>query len=310
MIINNLENGEDFHRNDFKTQPSHKYTINKVFYQNVMILLGADRVLINKLMYEDNLANKKDILEKIIKQLENTLTPEEFVLLHDCVTVFVLNYSYRGDKTTVVDYLKDKTNFDEKYSKEDHKRRLIQIFPKNLKYAVERHLLNRNIFTVIDDLCKISLNVLIRNFTVNKQNCFENIKTASEYFSKVYNTSDKNREQTELLKKQFIENVVKINENIYRDFMESGYTFDDFIDIFSRIIATRNFKEDDLSKMIYDKTGTKIFIDESTSFAINKDLVYSDDDYAFGYIGENAEPIGYNLILSQIGDDETVNMNR
>ena len=36
MTINNYENGEDFHINNFKTQPSHKYTINKIFYQNLI----------------------------------------------------------------------------------------------------------------------------------------------------------------------------------------------------------------------------------------------------------------------------------
>lgn len=181
---------------------------------------------------------------------------------------------------------------------------------KNLKYAVKRNLLDKNIFTAIDDLCEISLNVIIRDFTVNKQNSFENIKVASEYFSKVYNTSDQNREQTELLKKLFIENIAKINGNIYHGFMASGYTSDDFIDIFSKIIATHNFKEDDLSKMIYDKTEGKIFIDESTSFAIKRDLVYSDDDYAFGFLDKDAELIGYDLILSKIGNDETVDKKR
>lgn len=38
VVINNPKNGEDYHRNNFKTQPSHKYTINKVSYLKLVMM--------------------------------------------------------------------------------------------------------------------------------------------------------------------------------------------------------------------------------------------------------------------------------
>ena len=306
MTINNYENGEDFHINNFKTQPSHKYTINKIFYQNLMILLGKNRFLFNKLMYEDDLNIKSEILKKIIEELKNVLNKEELTILKDCVNVFTLNYSYHGDKTTITNFLANKKNFDEQMSEEEYKSLLAQNFPKNMKYAIERQLLSKNIFESIDDLCGITLDVIIRNFFNNERSISDNIIDACEYFSKIYNTSKQNSEKTENLKNLLIENIIKINPTIYYDFMESKYSVNDFIDVFSKIIASNDFEQVYLGQIIYDKEKSKIFIDESKSFTLNKEPIYPDGIYPDGTIMfgvtivGNVQPIGYQLNLSEV----------
>lgn len=306
MTINNYENGEDFHINNFKTQPSHKYTINKIFYQNLMILLGKNRFLFNKLMYEDDLNIKSEILKKIIEELKNVLNKEELTILKDCVNVFTLNYSYHGDKTTITNFLANKKNFDEQMSEEEYKSLLAQNFPKNMKYAIERQLLSKNIFESIDDLCGITLDVIIRNFSNNERSISDNIIDACEYFSKIYNTSKQNSEKTENLKNLLIENIIKINPTIYYDFMESKYSVNDFIDVFSKIIASNDFEQEYLGQIIYDKEKSKIFIDESKSFTLNKEPIYPDGIYPDGTIMfgvtivGNVQPIGYQLNLSEV----------
>ena len=301
MTINNYENGEDFHINNFKTQPSHKYTINKIFYQNLMMLLGKNRFLFNKLMYEDDLNIKSDILKKIIEELKNVLNKEEITILKDCVNVFTLNYSYHGDKTTITDFFANKKNFDEQMSEEEYKSLLTQNFPKNMKYAIERQLLSKNIFESIDDLCGITLDVIIRNFSNNEHSISDNIIDTCEYFSKIYNTSKQNSEKTENLKNLLIENIIKINPTIYYDFMESKYSVNDFIDVFSKIIASNDFEQEYLGQIIYDKEKSRIFIDESKSFTLNKEPIYPDGTIMFGdTIVENVQPIGYQLNLSEV----------
>lgn len=305
VTINNRENGEEFHLNDFKTQPSGKYTINKVFYQNLMMILGKNRYLIDTLMYADNIDSKNDILNRIIEITENTLNEKELTALKDCINVFTLNYSYHEDKTTVEDYLKNKKNFDEQLSEEEYKNLLVENFPKNTKYAIERHLLSKNIYESVDELCGITLDVIIRNFSDNEHNDFDNIKDTCEYFSKIYNTSDQNFEKTEILKELFIENVVKINPTIYYDFIGSEYTTNDFIDVFSKIIASNDFKQEYLDKMIYDKENSKISIDELGDFAISKEPIYSDDVIVFGgQVFGNVKPIGYELKLSSVNKSD------
>ena len=305
MTINNLENGEDFHLNDFKTQPSHKYTINKVFYQNLMIILGKNSFLFNKLMYEDNPNIKNDILNRITENLKSILNENELTTLKDCINTFILNYSYHGDKTTIEDYLKNKKNFDNQMSEEEYKNLLIQNFPKNMKYAIERNLLSKNIFEAVDELCGITLDVIIRNFSNNEHSNFDNIRNACEYFSKIYNTSKTNSKKTEILKNLLIENIVKVNPTIYYNFIEGGYTRDDFVDVFSRIIATNDFKQEYLGKMIYDKEKSIIFVDKLNDFVVNKELIYPDGTIMFGnvVIG-NVQPIGYKTELSVINKSD------
>lgn len=109
-----------------------------------MIILGKNSFLFNKLMYEDNPNIKNDILNRITENLKSILNENELTTLKDCINTFILNYSYHGDKTTIEDYLKNKKNFDNQMSEEEYKNLLIQNFPKNMKYAIERNLLVTN----------------------------------------------------------------------------------------------------------------------------------------------------------------------
>ena len=190
-------------------------------------------------------------------------------------------------------------------SEEEYKNLLIQNFPKNMKYAIERNLLSKNIFEAVDELCGITLDVIIRNFSNNEHSNFDNIRNACEYFSKIYNTSKTNSKKTEILKNLLIENIVKVNPTIYYNFIEGGYTRDDFVDVFSRIIATNDFKQEYLGKMIYDKEKSIIFVDKLNDFVVNKELIYPDGTIMFGnvVIG-NVQPIGYKTELSVINKSD------
>lgn len=298
VTINNLENDEEFHRNNFKTQPSHKYTINKVFHQNLMILLGKNSVLINKLMYEDDLDTKKNILDTIIKQLENTLTDEEFILLKDCANVFVLNFSYFGSKETVESRLKNKETVNKGYGDMSYEEYLSRFFPKNFQYATERHLLSKNIFTAIDDLCGITLDVLLSRFANQNRSAFDNIKETSEYFSKIYSTAPQNSPKTELLKALYIKNIAQINPVLYQSFIVSGYNNDDFIEIISKIIATNDFQENHLKEIFYDQSLSKFFVTEAKDYRFTKEPIYDGDFDGMFFPWSKPEPIGYNFVVT------------
>lgn len=298
VTINNLENDEEFHRNNFKTQPSHKYTINKVFHQNLMILLGKNSVLINKLMYEDDLDTKKNILDTIIKQLENTLTDEEFILLKDCANVFVLNFSYFGSKETVESRLKNKETVNKGYGDMSYEEYLSRFFSKNFQYATERHLLSKNIFTAVDDLCGITLNVLLSRFAYQNRSAFDNIKETSEYFSKIYSTAPQNSPKTELLKALYIKNIAQINPVLYQSFIVSGYNNDDFIEIISKIIATNDFQENHLKEIFYDQSLSKFFVPEAKDYRFTKEPIYDGDFDGMFFPWSKPEPIGYNFVVT------------
>lgn len=178
--INNYENDEDFHQNDFKTQPTHKYTINNVFYKNIQILLGNNRDLISRMMFADSLEEKSKICNNIFELLKVRLPENAFLKLKDCINVFILNYSYKGDKVTLFEYMKRDENFNDSMTREKYKELLIKYFPKNLKYCMDRNLMDKNIFSAIDDLCELTIDALYTRLLDTEYDKFSSIKEACE----------------------------------------------------------------------------------------------------------------------------------
>lgn len=297
--INNGENGEEFHQNDFKTQPTHKYTINNVFYKNIQILLGNNRDLINRMMFADSLEEKSKICNQIVELLKVQLSEDKFLKLKDCVNVFVLNYSYKGDKVTLFDYMQNDKNFDDSMTREKYKELLIKYLPKNLKYCMDRNLTNKNIFSAVDDLCELTVDVLYARLEDTKYDKFSAIKEACEYFSKICNNSERLSTKTNQLKMSLIDKMNILEPSLIAKFNSAGFNDEEVFEILAKIISKADFKEDDLKKVQINNNGI-VSISNSHKYLIQKLPIYPEGAFAFGdVILRNAQPIGYKIILKE-----------
>lgn len=297
--INNGENGEEFHQNDFKTQPTHKYTINNVFYKNIQILLENNRDLINRMMFADSLEEKRKICNQIVELLKVQLSEDEFLKLKDCVNVFVLNYSYKGDKVTLSDYMQNDKNFDDSMTREKYKELLIKYFPKNLKYCMDRNLTNKNIFNAVDDLCELTVNVLYARLEDTKYDKFSAIKEACEYFSKICNNSERLSTKTNQLKMSLIDKMNILEPSLIAKFNSAGFNDEEVFEILAKIISKADFKEDDLKKVQINNNGI-VSISNSHKYLMQKLPIYPEGAFVSGdVILGNAQPIGYKIILKE-----------
>lgn len=297
--INNYENGEEFHQNNFKTQPTHKYSIDNVFYKNIQILLGNDRGLINRMMFADSLEEKSKICNQIVKLLKVQLSEDEFLKLKDCVNVFVLNYSYSGNKITLFDYMQNDKNFDVSMTREKYKELLIMYFPKNVKYCMDRNLINKNIFSAIDDLCELTVDVLHARLEDTKYDKFSAVKEACEYFSKICNNSERLSTKTNQLKMSLIDKINILESSLIARFNSAGFYDEEVFEILAGIISIAKFKEEDLKKIQIINNGI-VSISDSHKYLIQKIPIYSENTFAFeNIILGNAQPIGYKIILKE-----------
>lgn len=299
--INNYENGEEFHQNDFKTQPTHKYTINNVFYKNIQILLGNNRDLIIKMMYADNLEEKGKICNSIIELLKEQFSENEFLKLKDCINVFVLNCSYKGDKVTLFEFMKRDENFDDSMTREKYKELLIKYFPKNIKYCMDRNLMDKNIFSAIDDLCELTTNVLYSRLSDNEYDKFSTIKESCEYFSKIYNNNERLSAKTNQLKNTLLDKTKILVPSLISEFNNVGFDDNEVFEILTKIISRSDFKETDLENIQINNNGiVSVSVSDSHQYLIQKIPIYPDGTICFGdTILGNVQPIKYEVILKE-----------
>ena len=298
VTINNYENGEDFHENNFKTQPTHKYAINNVFYKNIQLLLGNNRDLIGKMMFADSLEEKNNLCNNIIELLRGSITEEQFMKLKDCVNVFVLNYSYHEEKGTLSDYIKNTDNFDDSMTRGKYKELLIKYFPKNVKYCVDRNLMDKNIFSAVDDLCELTMNTLYSRLSDDTYDKFSAIKESCEYFSKIYNNSERLSDDTIRLKKCLINRIKMLVPPLISKFDNTGLEDDEVFEILKKIIARSDFKESDIDNIQIINNGTiSVSVSDSHQYLIQKVPIYSDDTAIWGI--KNKQPIKYEIALKE-----------
>lgn len=300
---NNYENGEDTHKNDFKTQPSHHYTINKVYLKNIQLLLGNNRNLINEMMYADSLEEKTIICNRIIKLLKEQLTENEFLILKDCITVMVLNYSYKEEKDTLFSSINKDDKIEDSKKMEAYKEVLKEYYPQNGKYCLERNLINKNIFDAVDDLCELTIDVLYRRISNPADNSFSTIKESCEYFSKVYNNNEKLAVKTNQLKNILFDRIKKLIPSIVLELKNKGISDEDIFEFLTKIIATSDFNESDLDNIkIINNEKIGISVLDKHEYVIEKEPVYSSDD---DYIWFEEEPIGYKNVLKEEKQKQT-----
>ena len=299
--INNYENGEEFHQNDFKTQPTQKYAINNVFYKNIQILLGNNRNLINKMMFADSLEEKNKICNNIIELLKDCLSEDAFLKLKDCINVFVLNYSYHGDKITLFEYIKRDENFNDLMTREKYKELLVKHFPKNIKYCVDRNLMDKNIFSAVDDLCELTIDVLYNRLLDAEYDTFSSIKESCEYFSKIYNNSERLSVKTIKLKNSLIDKLKMLISSLILEFNNVGFADEEIFEILTKIISRSDFKEVDLANIQINNNGIiSVNVSDSQQYLIQKNPIYPEGTVQFDdvVIGD-VQPIKYEIILKE-----------
>ena len=160
-----------------------------------LVLIGQTREKIaecakkhgfTEIAFADSLEEKSKICNNIFELLKVRLPENAFLKLKDCINVFILNYSYKGDKVTLFEYMKRDENFNDSMTREKYKELLIKYFPKNLKYCMDRNLMDKNIFIAIDDLCELTIDALYTRLLDTEYDKFSSIKEGCEYFSKIY----------------------------------------------------------------------------------------------------------------------------
>ena len=305
--INNVENKEDFHKNDFKTQPTHKYTINNVLYKNIQILLGNSKDLILKMMFADSLEEKSKICNQIIKTLKEQLSENDFLKLKDCINVFTLNYSYKGDKTTLSAYIKDDNNFDDSITREEYKELLKENFPKNIIYCMERNLENKNIFDAIDDLCELTIDVIYSRLTDSEYDEFSSVKEACEYFSKIYNNADRLFAKTNKLKEALLDKIKALAPSLFYKIDNVGFDEEELFVILTKIISTHDFKENDLENIRINIDGiVTISTSNNHQYLVEKKPIHSDDDTLTLFEDMSlVQPIKYEIVIKEIVREQT-----
>ena len=299
--INNYENGEEFHQNDFKTQPTQKYAINNVFYKNIQILLGNNRNLINKMMFADSLEEKNKICNNIIELLKDCLSEGAFFKLKDCINVFVLNYSYHGDKVTLFEYIKRDENFNDSMTREKYKELLVKHFPKNIKYCMDRNLMDKNIFSAVDDLCELTIDVLYNRLSDAEYDTFSSIKESCGYFSKIYNNSERLSVKTIKLKNSLIDKMKMLIPSLILKFNNVGFADEEIFEILTKIISRSDFKEVDLANIQINNNGIiSVNVSDSQQYLIQKNPIYPEGTVQFDdvVIGD-VQPIKYEIILKE-----------
>jgi len=297
MEMWNPENGEIFHKNDFKTQPTAQYPINMVFYRNLQILLGNNRNLMNKMMFADNLEEKNKICNEIIELLKTQLSEEQFLKLKDCVNVCVLSYRNHGYKKTIYDKIKLATESGEK---ERYKKLLITNFPKNIKYCFDRSLEKKNIFSAIDDLCELTVDVLTERLEDNNYDEFSSVKETCEYFTKIYNNNESLSAKSSQLKKSLMDKINLTEPELISTFYNNDFNDTDVFKTLIPIISTSDFKEKDLKD--FQIKDNSVIISNKEKYYIAKEAIYSNPSELTAIImGE--KPIGYKIELIECSDE-------
>lgn len=298
VTINTFDDKDEFHKNDFKTQPSHKYTINNVYYRALQLLLGVNNNLLYQSMFAGTKEEKEYYYNNAISFLKEQLE-DEFLILIDCVCTLTLNYSYHGDTVNILDYLRNSDDFKSEESKKDYISRLKEEFPKNFLYAEKRDLFGKSIFDSVDDLCLLTLNVLINRLENNEYDSFFAIKEACIYFTKISNNSDKLTEKTNELQVVLLKKVNELFPQLTNiDIKEYNMTEDDMFKLITQIISLSKFsdKNCNVSFSYSNKDNLlKFLINDSDIYSIKKVNIYSDEEISFG----TPIPIGYDIVLQK-----------
>lgn len=304
MTINTFDENDEFHKNNFKTQPSHKYTINNVYYRILQLLLGVNSNLLTQNMFAKTKEEKNYCYNQAVLFLKDQLSEEEFLLLLDCACIFTLNYSYHGDTVTILNYLNDDNVFKNQQYKIECINRLKEEFPKNFSYAEKRNLLGKNIFTSIDNLCFLILNVLIRRLKDSKYDSFSAIKEACTYLVKIDNNSEKLQEKRNKLKSILTKKMNELFPQLINiDLESSNMTENDKFILLTQIISLANFTNKNLNNIYFYFSDDLLHISIAGcgNYIVKKENIYSDEEISF----IEPIPIGYEIKLM---DSDTINL--
>ena len=226
---------EEFHQNDFKSQ-GNKYTVYCAYYKLLKLLLGENEILFNKNKFAQSEEEASDAFNSGLKYIQNQLTKEEYLVLKDSIAVLIMNFSYSGNAQTFLERLNSETN------KEEYTANTKKLFPKTFSYCSERNLLGRKIFDSIDDLCNLTIDVLIRRLNDENYDSFLAIKQASKYLVEVGNNSEKLKQKTNELKSLLLKRISLAIPNLQLPNLEIyGFDMEEKIDIITKIISLPEF---------------------------------------------------------------------
>lgn len=284
---------DDFHKNDFKTQPTHKYTINCLYFKALQLLLGENKNLLYQNMFAKEKEEKNYYFNSAISFLKGQLTDEEFATLMDCACVFTLNFAYRGATVTVSNYLNDSKVFKNEEEKEDYINKLKEELPKNYSYAKNRNLFGKSIFDSVDDLCSLTLSVLTRRLESEEYDKFNAVKESCTYVTKIDNNSEKLAQKANEFKGILFE---KINE-LFPQFASidlSKYSMTDY-DKFSLITQILSLSA------VSDKDANISFDcnDDNLSVSINDSENYIVRKQNISAVGNPFMKIGHKIVMEK-----------
>ncbi|MBD9098171.1 hypothetical protein EGP98_01000 [bacterium] len=231
-------------RGDFEHYDT-SYPIEK-FYLNVFkIILGNDAKLIEEMMHEPNINNKKNIFDNITRILDCKLNDSQFGELINSCALLIYNHGYSS--------LYNLSSFEER--KETRRKNLYKLnyeivengelsleeynkefsswfeelfssrYGKVLEIVEKKNISNIGIVEQCDKLSEVTVDYLIDNLNRMQYFDFELVKSACVYFTKINNTNPSLKEKNcildELLKKQLSSLDVSFSDTITSKFDES-----------------------------------------------------------------------------------------
>ncbi len=297
VTINTFDDDDEFHKNDFKTQPTNKYTINSVYYKALQLLLGENKNLLQQNMFAKETEEKNYFFNRAISFLKEQLTDEEFATLMDCACVFTLNFSYHGSTVTTTSYLNDSNVFKNEEEKENYINKLKKELPKNYSYAKNRNLFGKNIFDSVDDLCSLTLSVLTRRLENKEYDRFSAVKEACTYLTKIDNNSEKLTQKTNKLKTVLFENINELFPQLASiDLNKYSMTDYDKFSLITQIISLSEVANKDANiSFNYNDDNLSVSINDRENYIVKKKNIYSEDWDPF----IKATPIGYRIVMEK-----------
>ena len=157
--------------------------------------------------------------------------------------------------------------------------------------------MDKNIFSAIDDLCELTINALYIRLSDTKYDDFSSIKESCEYFSKIYNNSERLSSKTIQLKNSLIDKMKMVEPSLISKFNNAGFDDEELFEILTQIISKSDFKEIDLANIQINNDDV-VSVADSHQYLIQRVPVYPDGTVQFeDIVVGDVQPIKYDIIL-------------
>lgn len=242
------------------------YAVEKMYYNIFKIILGEQKNLITKMMYEKDLNKKKEIFDEIILIISEKISLRQLKCLIDSCAILIYNHGYHMSDANkkYEDRRKErreslyKMNYDlvtsgevsvEEFNEEfdswfqsiyDDKYKRVREYVN--KYNIEHVTITQQ----CDKLCEMTVDYLIDQLNKMNDFSFDLIKSACIYFSKIDNKTYRVKDKSKTLKKLLYQHLSKIDFNISQE-LQNEFSEEELTEIIIKLFSINEINLDTLS---------------------------------------------------------------